>query len=801
MGLNVIFLAYLCILHTFMCINQKSLKIENTKNMRKAFVHFLWGTLVLAFIVSVLAFTAIWNGWIGYMPPIEDLQNPINRFATQIYSADGKVIGTWNFNRENRVCIPYSNLSPHLVDALVATEDARFYDHSGVDFIALGRAIVKRGLLGQTSAGGGSTITQQLAKQLYSETAKSTLQRVLQKPIEWVIAVKLERNYTKEEIIALYLNYFDFLHNAVGIKTASNTYFNKEPKDLTVEEAATLIGLCKNPSLFNPVRYPERCRERRNVVLDQMRKAGYLTDSQYDEYAAKDLKLDFHRTDHKDGTAPYLREFLRIYMTAERPDISKYPSWNKCQYVLDSIAWVTDPLYGWCNKNFKKDGTPYNLNADGLKVYTTIDSRMQRYAEEAVYGHVARFLQPEFAKENRRKSNAPFTSQLTKKQVNQIMERAVLQSERYRVMKANGASDEEIHRAFHTPTDMSVFTYHGDLDTTMTPIDSIRYVKSFLRAGFMSMDPKTGAVKAYVGGLDYRHFMYDMVTGGRRQVGSTIKPFLYSLAMENGFSPCDLAPNVQRTYMVAGQPWTPRNASHKRAGEMVTLKWGLAQSSNWVSAYLMSKLSPQQFVQLLHDYGINNPDIHASMSLCLGPCEVSVAEMVSAYTTFANGGIRVAPLFVSRIEDNDGNVVATFQPRMNEVISAESANKMLVELMGVVDGGTAGRLRYKYNFTGDIGGKTGTTNRNSDAWFMGFTPELVSGCWVGGEDRDIHFDSMRMGQGATMALPIWAYFMKKVYRDSSLPYDPNSKFNLPEGFNPCAKDADDMEYGIDEVYE
>lgn len=801
MGLNVIFLAYLCILHTFMCINQKSLKIENTKNMRKAFVHFLWGTLVLAFIVSVLAFTAIWNGWIGYMPPIEDLQNPINRFATQIYSADGKVIGTWNFNRENRVCIPYSNLSPHLVDALVATEDARFYDHSGVDFIALGRAIVKRGLLGQTSAGGGSTITQQLAKQLYSETAKSTLQRVLQKPIEWVIAVKLERNYTKEEIIALYLNYFDFLHNAVGIKTASNTYFNKEPKDLTVEEAATLIGLCKNPSLFNPVRYPERCRERRNVVLDQMRKAGYLTDSQYDEYAAKDLTLDFHRTDHKDGTAPYLREFLRIYMTAERPEISKYPSWNKRQYVLDSIAWVTDPLYGWCNKNFKKDGTPYNLNADGLKVYTTIDSRMQRYAEEAVYGHVARFLQPEFTKENRRKSNAPFTSQLTKKQVNQIMERAVLQSERYRVMKANGASDEEIHRAFHTPTDMSVFTYHGDLDTTMTPLDSIRYVKSFLRAGFMSMDPKTGAVKAYVGGLDYRHFMYDMVTGGRRQVGSTIKPFLYSLAMENGFSPCDLAPNVQRTYMVAGQPWTPRNASHKRAGEMVTLKWGLAQSSNWVSAYLMSKLSPQQFVQLLHDYGINNPDIHPSMSLCLGPCEVSVAEMVSAYTTFANGGIRVAPLFVSRIEDNDGNVVATFQPRMNEVISAESANKMLVELMGVVDGGTAGRLRYKYNFTGDIGGKTGTTNRNSDAWFMGFTPELVSGCWVGGEDRDIHFDSMRMGQGATMALPIWAYFMKKVYRDSSLPYDPNSKFNLPEGFDPCAKDADDMEYGIDEVYE
>lgn len=770
--------------------------------MRKVFIHFLWWLLGLTFLGSSLAFVAIWNGWIGYMPPIEDLQNPISRFATQIYSSDGKVIGTWNFNRENRICVPYSNLSPYLVQALVATEDVRFYDHSGIDFIALSRAIVKRGLLGQTSAGGGSTITQQLAKQLYSDTAGSTLERLLQKPIEWVIAVKLERNYTKEEIISLYLNYFDFLHNAVGIKTAATTYFYKDPKNLTLEEAATLIGLCKNPSLFNPVRYPERCRERRNVVLDQMRKAGYITDEQYHKSCELPLTLNFHRNDHKDGTAPYLREFLRVYMSAERPDRSKYPSWNKRQYVLDSIAWDTDPLYGWCNKNFKKDGTPYNLNADGLKVYTTIDSRMQRYAEEAVYGHVARYLQPEFFKENRGKSNAPFTSQLTKKQVNQIMERAVLQSERYRILKANGASDEEIHKSFHTPTDMSIFTYHGDVDTTMTPIDSIRYVKSFLRAGFMSMDPTTGAVKAYVGGLDYTHFMYDMVTGGRRQVGSTIKPFLYSLAMENGFSPCDLAPNVQRTYMVAGKPWTPRNASHKRAGEMVTLKWGLAQSSNWISAYLMSKLSPQQFVQLLHDYGINNPDIHPSMSLCLGPCEMTVAEMVSAYTTFANHGIRTAPMFVSRIEDNEGNVITNFQPRMNEVISEESANKMLVLLKGVVDGGTAGRLRYKYNFTGEIGGKTGTTNRNSDAWFMGFTPQLVSGCWVGGDDRDIHFDSMRMGQGATMALPIWAYFMKKVYRDKTLPYDPNAKFDLPEGFDGCSHNAeDDMEYGIDEVYE
>ena len=770
--------------------------------MRKAFIHFLWTFLIVVVVVGALAFTAIWNGWIGYMPPVEDLQNPISRFATQVYSSDGKVLGTWNFNRENRICVDYNSLSPHLVHALVATEDERFYDHSGIDFIALGRAIIKRGILGQTSAGGGSTITQQLAKQLYSEATHSTSQRLLQKPIEWVIAIKLERCYTKEEIIDLYLNYFDFLHNAVGIKTAAETYFGKSPKDLTVTESATLIGMCKNPSLFNPVRYPERSRARRNVVLAQMHKAGYLSTAEYHQYSDEPLTLNFHRTDHKDGTATYFREFLRQYLMAVRPERSSYPSWNKRQYVLDSIAWATDPLYGWCNKNFRKDGKPYNVYTDGLRVYTTIDSRMQRYAEEAVYGHVAKYLQPAFDKENQHKRNAPFTAALTAGQIKGILQQAMRNSDRYRSMKANGATDAEIFESFRKPVDMTIFTYHGDIDTMMTPLDSIRYYKSFLRAGFMSMDPKTGYVKAYVGGLDYTHFMYDMVTGGRRQVGSTIKPFLYALAMENGFSPCDKAPNVQRTYMVAGQPWTPRNANRRRYGQMVTLKWGLAQSNNWISAYLMSKLNPQQFVSLLHDFGINNPDIYPSMSLCLGPCEVSVAEMVSAYTTFANHGIRTAPLFVTRIEDNEGNVIAQFQPRMNEVISAGSANKMLVELMGVVNEGTAGRLRYKFNMEGEIGGKTGTTNRNADAWFMGFTPQLVSGCWVGGEDRDIHFDSMQMGQGATMALPIWAYFMKKVYRDTSLGYSPTATFGLPSDYNPCLRENDDSgAMGIDDVYE
>ncbi len=770
--------------------------------MRKAIVRILWALLVGSILVTSLAFTAIWFGWIGYMPPLEDLQNPISRYATQVYTADGKVMGTWNLNRENRICVPYSNLSPYLVKALVATEDARFYEHSGIDFYALGRAIVKRGILGQENAGGGSTITQQLAKQLYSDVAHSSLERLLQKPIEWVIAVKLERNYTKEELIALYLNYFDFLHNSVGIKTASNTYFNKEPNELSVVEAATLIGLCKNPSLFNPVRYPERCLNRRNVVLSQMQKAGYLSTAEYNQLCDEKLVLDFHRVDHKDGIATYFREFLRQYMTARRPDLNDYPAWNKRQYVIDSIAWNNDPLYGWCNKNFKRDGKPYNIYTDGLKIMTTIDSRMQKYAEEAVFAQVAKNLQPAFNRANKSKRNAPFSDNLTSKQVREIMHRAMVQSERYRVLKSKGLSEDEIKQSFRTKVDMTLFSYHGDIDTMMTPMDSIRYVKSFLRTGFMSMDGLTGQVKAYVGGMNYNHFMYDMVMGGRRQIGSTIKPFLYALAMENGFSPCDKVMNVQQTYMVAGKPWTPRNGSKSRYGQLVTLKWGLAQSNNWISAYLMSKLNPNQFVDILHSFGIDNPDIHPSMSLALGPCEASVGEMVSAYTAFVNNGIHISPLFVTRIEDNQGNVIARFQPRMNEVINAESANKMLVLLQAVVNEGTAGRLRYKFGLKNEIGGKTGTTNRNSDAWFIGFTPQLVSGCWVGGDDRDIHFDSTSMGQGATMALPIWAYFMKKVYADKALGYDINATFDLPANFDPCYNSEQGYdEFGIDEVYE
>lgn len=761
--------------------------------MSKLIVRVLWSLLGASVLTAVVAFWAINNGWIGYMPPIEELQNPINRYATQIYSSDGKIMGTWNYNRENRVLADYSQLSPSLIQALVATEDVRFYDHSGIDFFALGRAIVKRGLFRQKSAGGGSTITQQLAKQLYSETAHSVMERLFQKPIEWVIAVQLERNYTKDEIIAMYLNYFDFLHNAVGIKTASNTYFGKEPKDLTVNEAATLIGLCKNPSYYNPVRHHDRSQERRNVVLGQMVKAGYLTEEQYQQYSAEPLKLNFHVSDHKDGVAVYFRDYLRRYMMAKKPERSDYPSWNMVRYHIDSINWETDPLYGWCNKNRKRNGDNYNVYTDGLKVYTTIDSRMQEYAEQAVREHIVKYLQPAFDKENRGRKSAPYSGKLSAEQVNNILMRSVRQSERYRIMKEAGASEEEIKRSFNTKTDMSVFTYHGEVDTVMTPMDSIRYYKSFLRCGFMSMCPQNGHVKAYVGGLDFMHFAYDMCMEGRRQVGSTIKPFLYSLAMENGFSPCDEAPNVQETYIVGGRAWTPRNGSRARYGEMVTLKWGLQQSNNWISAYLMSKLNPQAFVTLLKEYGINNPEIHPSMALCLGPCDITVGEMVSAYTAFVNHGIRTAPLLVTKIVDNEGNVVAEFQPRMNEVISEESANKMLYMLKAVVEGGTAGRLRYKYNIPGDIAGKTGTTNNNSDAWFMGITPTLVSGCWVGGEDRDIHFTMTSMGQGAAGALPVWAYYMRRVYADKRLGYNGKAVFDMPAGYNPCQYDESGMD--------
>ena len=535
--------------------------------MIRKVVKILWIFIALISLVCVFIFFSIAKGWIGYMPPVEDLENPNYKFATEVFSEDGKVLGTYSYSKENRVFVGYNDLSPNIINALIATEDVRFAEHSGIDAYALTRAVVKRGILMQKNAGGGSTITQQLSKQLYSPSADNVMERLFQKPIEWVIAVKLERYYTKEEILTMYLNKFDFLNNAVGIKTAAFTYFGCEPKDLKIEEAATLVGMCKNPSLYNPVRYNERSRGRRNVVLDQMRKAGYITEAERDSLQALPLKLKYNRVDHKEGLATYFREYLRGVLTAKKPDKANYRGWQMQKYYEDSLDWENNPLFGWCEKNTKKDGTKYNLYTDGLKIYTTLDSRMQQYAEDAVTEHLKE-LQGYFFKEKKGAKKAPYTFRLTQEQVDEILGRAMRLSDRYRIMKKAGATEAEIKKAFDTPEEMSVFSWEGEKDTIMTPMDSIRYYKFFLRAGFMSMDPRSGHVKAYVGGPNYHYFQYDMAMVGRRQVGSTIKPFLYTLAMENGFSPCDEVRHVEYTLIDEnGKPWTPRNANKKLIGD------------------------------------------------------------------------------------------------------------------------------------------------------------------------------------------------------------------------------------------
>lgn len=755
--------------------------------MIKKIIIALWALLVCGILSVVFVFYAIAKGWIGYMPDMSELENPSYKYAAQVISADGKVMGTWSYSKENRTLVEYNEISPNLIKALIATEDERFIEHSGIDARALMRAIIKRGILGQESAGGGSTITQQLAKLLYTQvTAEDEMERMMQKPIEWVIAVQLEKRYTKEEIITMYLNKYDFGYNAVGIRSAAQIYFGKHPKDLNMQEAAMLVGMCKNSSLYNPRRRPEKTKMRRNVVFGQMAKAGYITDAEADSLKQTELTLNFHSSDHKAGPAPYFREYLRLMMNAKKPEKKNYRGWEMQKFYEDSLDWENNPLFGWCNKNKKADGTNYNLYTDGLKIYTTIDSRMQQYLEEAVKEHVADYMQPRFFKSKKGQRTAPFTDELTVEEVNKIMDRAMRQSDRYRIMKKNGASEEEIRKAFNTKEDMQVFSYNGSIDTVMTPMDSLKYYKYFLRTGVVSMDPHTGEVKAYVGGTNYYNFKYDMAFSGRRQVGSTIKPYLYSLAMENGFTPCDETRNVEQTILTEdGKIWSPKNSSKARYGEMVTLRWGLANSNNWISAYLMSKLNPYSFKKLLHQYGLRNKEIEPTPSLCLGVCDASVGEMVSAYTAFVGKGIRTAPLFVTRIEDNVGNTIATFTAQKNEVISEESSYKMIEMLRAVINEGTGGRLRRVYKLTADICGKTGTTQNNSDGWFMGFTPSLVTGCWVGGEERDIHFDRMSDGQGASMALPIWGIYMSKVYADKTLPYSQEERFDIPKGWDPC----------------
>lgn len=786
-------------------MNKKASKSNSTA---KTIIKWFWFFFGAAILSIFLVFFLISQGFIGYMPPVEDLENPIDKYASQIITADGKQLDTYSRERENRIYVGYNDLSPDLIKALIATEDVRFTSHSGIDAYALVRAFVKTGILQQKSAGGGSTITQQLAKQLYSPKTNTFIGRALQKPIEWVISVKLEKYYTKEEIVNLYLNQFDFLHNAVGIRSAAWVYFGKTPKTLTIEESATLVGMCKNPSYFNPIKRNEQTKGRRNVVLDQMWKCGDITSAQRDSLKALPLTIVYNKVDHKDGLAPYFREYLRMIMTAKEPKRSNYSETQRYRYSEDSLAWATNPLYGWCNKNKKSNGNYYNLYSDGLRIYTTIDSKMQQYATEAVREHIGMDLQKKFTEEKKGRSYAPFTKNIKQEDMDGILNRSMKQSDRYRNLKKAGLSDQEIKKNFNTPTEMTLFSWDGLVEKTITPMDSIKYMKTFLRSGMMSMDAKTGAVKAYVGGIDFQYFQYDMVNMGKRQIGSTIKPFLYALAMEEGMTPCDEILHVAQTLETeTGKPWTPRNANKKRIGEMVTIKWGLQNSDNWITANLMSRISPYAFVRTLYSFGLKAP-IEPVVSLCLGPCDISIAEMVSAYSTFANSGIRVQPVYVTRIEDTYGNTIASFPPQMHEVLSEESSYKMLDMLRSVVDGGTGSRLRFKYNITAPMGAKTGTTQNNSDGWFMAFTPSLVSGVWVGGEDRDIHFDTMTNGQAASTALPVYALFMKKVYADKSLGYSQSETFEVPSQYsNPCARDSqlsNGMLYhsgGIDEIFE
>lgn len=745
-----------------------------TEERRIGFRKVFWKIFGIGLAVVVLLFFLISIGWIGYLPEIGELQNPINKSATEIYSSDAQLLGRYYKGRDNRVPINYNEIDKDIINALIATEDIRFYKHSGIDLRGLIRAVF--GVLTRSNSGGGSTITQQLAKQLYSPGAGNIIERAFQKPIEWVIAVKLERMYSKEEIIAMYLNQFDFLNNAVGIKSASHVYFNSPADKLNIQEAATLVGMCKNPSYFNPLRYNERSTSRRNVVLDQMRKAGFLTENESDSIKKLPLILDYKRVDHKEGLAPYFREYLRKVLTAKKPVKGDYADWQKETYENDKWSWENDPLYGFFEKNKKSDGSKYDIYTDGLKIYTTIDSRMQRYAEEAVDQHM-QSIQKQFFSEKKGRKYAPFSRDLTTAEVSSIMQSAVNQSERYRKLKKEGAGKEEIDKSFNTKTEMRVFTYNGWVDTVMTPMDSIRYHKHFLRCGFMSMDPADGHVKAYVGGPDFTAFQYDMVTLGRRQIGSTVKPYLYTLCMEEGMSPCDMVLNEPITIMTSSGPWSPRNASSRRIGEMVTLRWGLKESNNWISARLMSQFTPEALVKLMHSFGIKGK-IDPVVSLALGPVEVSVAEMVDAYTAFPSRGIRVDPLYVSHIEDANGNIIGSFTPRMEEIFSEETAFKMIYMMRSVIDDGTGSRVRRVYGLTMPMGGKTGTTNNNSDGWFMGYTPKLVSGVWVGGEERSIRFDSMAQGQGAAMALPIWANYMKKVLADKQLGYKVTDDFKV-----------------------
>ena len=765
----------------------------------KTLIRTLW--LLFACGVSVVVISLLCVILFAEIPSVDDIERPDMNLATQIISDDGEVLATYHL--ENRIFIDYKDISPYMVQAAVATEDVRFYGHSGIDFRSLARVAVKTVLGGDSSQGGGSTITQQLAKILYTENLRamnggnqndadgvkkkrtSKVGRMFRlvkiKMIEWVTAVKLERRYTKDEIMMLYMNKLDFGNSAFGIRAAAMTYFGKSPIDLTVEESATILGIINKTDRYNPVKNPDKSLERRNFVLGQMTKAGYLTQEQKDSLVQLPIVLSYTRQDHHAGLGLYFKDMLLRTMNAKQPKRSNY--YFKEDYIVDSLQWADNPLYGWLNKNFKPDGSKYNLYTDGLRINTTINAKMQQYAEEAVVEHLGKDLQKSFWRDIRYKKNRPFSDDIDAETVETLMKQARRWSDRYRNLKKSGMSESKIAKNFNEPVKMRVFSWNskGYADTVMTPNDSIRYYKSHLRAAFMAIEPHTGHVKAYVGGPNYRYFKYDNVRQGKRQVGSTIKPFLYTLAMQEGLSPCDKVVTVPQTFVVGDTTWTPKSTDREDwIGQTVTLKWGLTKSSNNISAYLMKQYGPHAMADMMRKMGIGC-HIDETYSLCVGSADISVFDMVSAYNTFPSKGVYVNPLFVTRIEDRYGNTLGEFHNPKREAIGEYTAYLMANLMQGVVNSGTGVRLRAKYGLKGEIAGKTGTTNNQSDGWFIGYTPKLTAGVWVGAEDRSVHFESLSLGGGSNMALPIWGLFMQKVLEDGSLGISETDRFIAPPG--------------------
>ena len=756
---------------------------------RKKIIKWFWIVLSAPFALILILLLLV--GFFARIPSFEDLEHPDNKLATQVIAENGEILTT--FHIENRTYVSYDELSPYLVQAAVATEDVRFYRHSGIDLKGLARVFFKTLLMRDSSQGGASTITQQLAKKLYPrQTVNSKIPGLSKlaylwiKPKEWITAVKLERNYTKDEIMNMYLNSIEFGSNAYGIRAASETFFAKEPVNLTMEESATLIGLVNKPTRYNPVLNPDQSLARRNLVLSRMVKAGYITQEVCDSVQQIPIVVSYQVQDHNSGLAPYFRDRLRRDMNATKPKRSSYS--NPEDFSADSLRWIQDDLYGWLNKNKKPDGEPYNLDKDGLKIYTTINYKMQRFAEEAVAEHLGKTLQKEFQNDLRYKTNKPFSNDVDQRTRDLVMNQARRWSDRYRLQKQNGGPDAEILAQFSQPVKMRVFAWNekGHIDTVMTPDDSIRYYKGILRAAFMAIEPSTGHVKAYVGGPNYRYFKFDNIGQGKRQVGSTIKPFLYTLAMQEGMSPCDKVVNRSQTFLTGNktadggeETWTPRSTDKDEwIGKTVTLKWGLTHSSNNISAYLMGIFGPHAMAEMMRKMGIHS-HIDEVYSLCVGPADLSVYEMVAAYNTFPSRGIYTTPLFVTRIEDNQGNVLSEFTNRKTEAISAETAYLMVNLMQGVINQGTGARLRSTYQLKGEIAGKTGTTNDNSDGWFIGYTPSITAGIWVGGEDRQVHFQALAQGSGANMALPIWGIFMRKCLADGTVGISEDDRFVAP----------------------